>query len=149
MLESQVAFSIRYNFSVTSMYAMLNLSYAPQVLCDLSIFWQGKHQLPEPCSPQRTQLCLPVALMVHTSGCICSLSGSLYSADCTPQCSAVHAVWLCELRSQPSDLFQSRWKVICFFKERFIGLHCITWWSLVKYNRNTTSTNLNLKGLLL
>lgn len=85
MLESQVAFSIKYNFLVTSMYAMINLSYAPQVLCDLSIFGKENINYMSPAAPSMTQLCLPVALMVHTSGCTCSLD----SADCTPQCSAV------------------------------------------------------------
>ena len=89
-MESQVAFSIKYNFSVTSVYAMIKPSYAPWVLCDLNIFGKEDINYLSTAAPSMTgaQLCLPVVLMVHTSGCTCSLFGSLCSAERAPQCSA-------------------------------------------------------------
>lgn len=90
-MESQVAFSIKYSFSVTSMHALIKLSYAPQVLCDLNTFGKEDINYMNTAAPNMTgaQLCLPMVLMVQTSGSPCSSLGSLYSALCAPQRSAV------------------------------------------------------------
>jgi len=91
MMESQVAFSTKYSFSVTSVYATMKLSCAPRVLRDLNNFVKENIIYMNTAAPNTTgvQLCLPVVLMAHTSVCTCSLFDSLYSAECAPQGSAV------------------------------------------------------------